>query len=94
MHDKGFASGFSNGGDKVTHVLVAVLIINADPMLNSYINTGTVLHSLNTVSDQLRMSHQACAYHVVLNPIARAAHVKVHLIVAPFLSVPGAGGEL
>ena len=94
MHDKSFASGFSNGGDKITHVLVAILIINTDPVLNGHINTGTVLHSLNTVSDQLRMSHQTCAYHVVLNAIARATHVKVDLIVAPFLSVPGTGGEL
>nr|GEX44184.1 transaldolase [Tanacetum cinerariifolium] len=94
VHGEAGATGIADGADELAQLLVTVASIDADAVLHRHRNRHRVAHGLDAVGDQLRMPHQHRADHVVLHPIAGAADVEVHLVVARRLRQACAGSQV
>lgn len=94
MHGKTGAARVLHLANEIAQLGVTVPAVDADAVLNRYRDRDGVLHCLNAIRHQGRVGHQDRANHVVLHPVAGAADVEVHLVVAGVLGHAGAGGQV
>ena len=94
MHDKGIAPGSVYLTDEVAELGIAVVAIDADPMLDRHRQAAGLMHGIHTLGYQGRMGHQTGTDHVVLHPVARTAHVQIDLGKACVLGQRRTGRQL
>ncbi len=90
MHDEHRATRIGHGADKIAHKGVALVLVNADAVLDRDGHLHHVHHGLHAVGHQLGFVHQAGAKGTALHPLAGATAVEVDLVIAPLLSQPRA----
>ncbi len=82
MHDEDAAADSMQRADEVANKAVVVLPIDADAMLDSHRDPHRILHRLDAISDQRRLSHQTRAERAALHALRRAAAIEIDFIVA------------
>jgi len=86
MHSKASAACITHSPDKIAQLFVAIAPVDANPMLDRDGSGHRITHSLHAVCNQRGVRHQASANHIVLNPITRAADVKIDFVITCVLS--------
>ena len=94
MHRKTAAARVLHRPDKVTQLGITVPPIDPDTVLDRHRNRHRIAHRLHTIGHQGRVSHQDRADHIVLHPVARAADIQVHFVVASGLGHTRTGGQV
>jgi hypothetical protein len=94
MNGKAGAAALANCLDKLVQVFKAVQIINAKSVFDRDRNACRCPHFAQAFRHKLRVRHQAGADHIVLYPIAWAAHIQVYLVITPLFGHAGALSEL
>ena len=86
MNDEDAAAGPRHGSDEVADEGVALVLVDADAVLDRHRHVRHIDHGLDAVGHQVRLGHQAGAEGAALHPLAGAAAVQVDLVVAPLLA--------
>ena len=94
MDDKGIAAGPGQFTHEITEVVVAVMVINAQPCFDRDRDIHGIAHGRQAITHQRRFQHQAGPETPALNPVRRATDVQVDLIVTPALRDPGTFGQV
>ena len=80
--------------DKSGEKLEAVLVVYADSRFDRDRNIDAISHGTIAVCHQFWLGHQACPDTTLLNPVAGAAAVQVHFLVASQLDPMRTLGQL
>ncbi len=96
MHDEHLAAALGHGADEIAHKAVGLDAVDADAVLHRDRQRAAqrVVHGLHAIAHQGRLGHQAGAERAALHPLAGAAAVQVHLVIAPLLRQPGTGRQI
>ena len=82
MHDKDVAARCGDRSDEVREILLAVLVVDADPALDRHRHSNAPLHPLDALCHQPRFGHQAGAKASLLHAGRRTSDIEVDLVVA------------
>jgi hypothetical protein len=85
VDDESPASGICDFLDELAQILPGFMTVYTDSVLDGNRQAGCGHHCLHALGDFIRVRHQTGADHVILNPVAGAAHVQVHFIEAVLL---------
>jgi hypothetical protein len=94
MCNEDFTTSFSYGTDKIADNVIAIVIINAQPVFDSHWQIDRIIHCGNAVSYELRLSHQARAEGPVLNTIRWTPTVEINLVIAIASTHFGSDGKV
>src|SRR6185312_4958864 len=82
MDDEGAATRFSNCRDEAIEAFLGVLIVDADAAFHRHWNRDSRAHRGDTLSNKLRLGHEAGAETSRLHAIRRAPDVEIDLVIA------------
>ena len=86
MHDEHRATRSGHGAHKVAHKGVALVLVDANAVLDRDGHLHHVHHGFDAVGHQLGLVHEAGAKGTALHPLAGATAVEVDFVIAPLLT--------
>ena len=94
VHDKHLGTARRHSAHKIQQLRIALLMVDADPVLHGNGHFTGVTHGRHTVAHQCGLGHEAGAKAPVLHTVRGAAAIQIDLVVAPLLTHRRAGGEI